>query len=129
MNKLTPQNAKQEHLVQILLAKMQGIEVEFYSSLNKEWVTSGTRNVYVNTNYRIKTHELPIAKEMWAMIGEEWKWAAKDEDGRVWFYTKKPFIDDDFWISFPGKCAENVCVLNTNGIDWRRSLTRRPEGV
>ena len=66
---------------------------------------------------------------MWAMIGEEWKWAAKDEDGRVWFYTKKPFIDDDFWISFPGKCAENVCVLKTNGIDWRRSLTKRPEGV
>ena len=31
MNKLTPQNERQEHMVQILLAKMQGIEVEHLS--------------------------------------------------------------------------------------------------
>ncbi|WP_294833297.1 hypothetical protein [uncultured Gilliamella sp.] len=129
MNKLTPQNVKQEHLVQILLAKMQGIEVEFYSSLNKEWVTSGTRNVYVNTNYRIKTHELPITKEMWAMIDKEWKWAAKDVDGIIYFYTNEPLFCKDRLICDGGSYTKSIFALDTDDIDWRQSLTKRPEWV
>ena len=128
MDKLTPQNVEQEYMIQILLAKMQGIEVQILNSIG-DWSISTRDVICIDSIYRIKSHELPITKEMWAMIGEKWKWAAKDEDGRVWFYKRKPFIDDDSWFSFSGMCAGNVCVLNTNDIDWRRSLTRRPEGV
>ena len=129
MDKLTPQNAQQEHMVQILLAKMQGVEVELYDRIGEEWITSATSAVYVDTNYRIKSHELPITREMWAMIDKEWKWAAKDSDGDVSFYKEEPFIIGRYWCSMSDDHALNVLTLNTDGIDWRKSLTRRPEGV
>ena len=129
MDKLTPQNAQQEHMVQILLAKMQGVEVELYDRIGEEWITSATGAVYVDTNYRIKSHELPITREMWAMIDKEWKWAAKDKDGEVCFYKEKPFKTNRYWYAVSDHYALNVLTLNTDGIDWRKSLTRRPEGV
>ena len=129
MDKLTPQSAQQEHMVQILLAKMQGVEVELYDRIGKEWITSATSAVYVDTNYRIKSHELPITREMWAMIDKEWKWAAKDKDGEVCFYKEKPFKTNRYWYAASDHYALNVLTLNTDGIDWRKSLTRRPEGV
>ena len=60
---------------------MQGVEVEIYERFREEWRASDASAVYVNKNYRIKSHELPITREMWAMIDKEWKWAAKDSDG------------------------------------------------
>ncbi|MCX8580098.1 hypothetical protein J3U18_00120 [Gilliamella sp. B3482] len=129
MDKLTPQNAQQEHMVQILLAKMQGVEVELYDRIGKEWITSATSAVYVDSNYRIKSHELPIAKGIWAIIDKKWKWAAKDNDGGVWFYVERPSKGDYCWYEDSEGCALNALALNTDGIDWRKSLTRRPEGV
>ena len=129
MDKLTPQNAQQEHMVQILLAKMQGVEVELYDRIGKEWITSATSAVYVNTNYRIKSHELPITREMWAMIDEKWKWAAKDSDGEVYFYTNNPSLENCFWRCYFGEHSGCVLSIDTDDIDWRKSLTRRPEGV
>ena len=127
MDKLTPQNAEQQHMVQILLAKMQGIDIEYFK--NKKWHNSSAGWVDLRLNYRIKSHGLPITREMWGMIDEEWKWAAKDEDGRVWFYKKEPFKLERYWhVDFKG-CTLSVLALNTDGIDWRKSLTRRPEGV
>lgn len=129
MDKLTPQNAQQEHMIQILLAKMQKIEVEFYDRHREKWITSTFKGFDLDANYRIKSHELSITREMWAMIDKEWKWAAKDKDGDVWFYTKRPRRVNYCWHVDPGECALNVLALNTDGIDWRKSLTRRPEGV
>ena len=127
MNKLTPQNKRQENMVQILLAKMQGIEVEYLS--HGSWYYSPAEYFDLSFTYRIKPHELPITKEMWAMIGEEWKWAAKDKDGEVCFYKEKPFKTNRYWYAASEHYALNVLTLNTDGIDWRKSLTRRPEGV
>ena len=129
MNKLTPQNAEQEHMIQILLAKMQGVEVEIYERFREEWRASDAKCVYVDSNYRINSHELPIAKAMWAMIDKEWKWAAKDSNGDVSFYKEEPFIIGRYWCSMSDDHALNVLTLNTDGIDWRKSLTKRPEWV
>ena len=129
MDKLTPQNAQQEHMVQILLAKMQGVEVEIYERFSEKWRASDSKCVYVDSNYRIKSHELPIAKGIWAIIDKEWKWAAKDKDGEVCFYKEKPFKTNRYWYAASDHYALNVLTLNTDGIDWRKSLTRRPEGV
>lgn len=129
MDKLTPQNAEQEHMVQILLAKMQGIEVEFYAYHCEKWISSVARDIDLDTNYRIKSHELPITKEMWAMIDKKWKWAAMDEDGEVYFYTKNPSSDNCLWRYDFGKYRGCVLAIDTDRIDWRKSLTKRPEGV
>lgn len=129
MNKLTPQNAEQEHMVQILLAKMQGLEVEFYDNYCEKWVTTIVSYINLDANYRIKSHELPITREMWAMIDKEWKWAAMDEEGDVWFYKEKPYNTGDCWYAGSWGYTLNLLAIDTDGIDWRKSLTRRPEGV
>ena len=131
MTKLTPQYEEQEHMVQILLAKMQGIDVEFYDNLRDEWVTSTSYAVVVGEDYRIKSHELPITREFWAMIDREWEWASMDKDGVIYFYKDEPCIFDDnvFWSTGDDIYHESILAINTDGIDWRKSLTRRPEGV
>ena len=129
MDKLTPQNAEQQHMVQILLAKMQGFEVEHFAC--GDWHHSPSNYFDFKSTYRIKSHELPITREMWAMIDEKWKWAAEDGSGDVYFYTAKPLISKSagIWLSGGDEQCRCALMINTNGIDWRKSLTRRPEGV
>ena len=128
MDKLTPQNAQQEHMVQILLAKMQGVDVQILNPIGG-WSISTHDVICIDSIYRIKSHELPITREMWAMIDKEWKLAAKDSDGKVSFYKEEPLIIGRYWCPISDDHALNVLTLNTDGIDWRKSLTRRPEGV
>lgn len=127
MNKLTPQNAEQEHMIQILLAKMQGIDIEYFQ--NEKWHNSSSGWLDLRFNYRIKSHELPITREAWGMIDEKWKWAAMDEDGEVWFYKEKPYNTGEGWHIDSWGYTLNILAIDTDDIDWRKSLTRRPEGV
>ena len=130
--KLTPQNAEQEHLVQILLAMMQGLYVEEYNDDNCFWKPSDSNCIFLNTEYRIapKPNSL-ITREMWAMIAPEWKWAAMDGDGEVYFYTDEPCIStrDWMWTCGGGDYCNSVLAINTDSINWERSLTERPEDV
>lgn len=132
MDKLTPQNAEQERMIQIVLAKMQGIEVEIQRP-DGGWSTSTHDVMSIDLVYRIKpqSHELPITRDMWAMIDKKWKWAAKDENDRIYFYTDEPcvFGNDNYWCVRGGCCIKSILAINVEGIDWRKSLTRRPEGV
>ena len=128
MDKLTPQNAEQEYMIQILLAKMQGIDVQILNSIG-DWSISTPDVICIDSIYRIKPHELPITREMWAMIDEKWKWAAKDGDGEVYFYTNNPSLENCFWRCYFGEHSRCVLSIDTDDIDWRKSLTRRPEGV
>ena len=131
MDKLTPQNAQQEHMVQILLAKMQGVAVEYYDVIDRRWETVSHKTIYLEFDYRIKSHELPITREMWAMIDKKWKWAAKDENDRIYFYTDEPYVfgNDNYWCVRGGRCIKSILAINADGIDWRKSLTKRPDGV
>ena len=52
--KLTPQNAEQEHLVQMLLAKMQGIPIEYWSTVHYKWLDSKHDAITASAIYRIK---------------------------------------------------------------------------
>ena len=130
--KLTPQDAKQEHMVQILLAKLQGVYVEEYNDDNCFWKPSDSNCIFLNTEYRIvpKPTSL-ITREMWAMIAPEWKWAAMDGDGEVHFYTDEPCISirDWMWTCGGGDYCNSVLAINTDSINWERSLTERPEDV
>ncbi|WP_143425940.1 hypothetical protein [Gilliamella sp. wkB308] len=117
-------------MIQILLAKMQGVDVEVQRS-DGGWSTSTHDVISIDLIYRIKLHELPISSEMWAMIDKKWKWAAKDYGGHVFFYTDRPFIfeEDLDWTYESGNACECALAINTDGIDWQKSLTKRPEGV
>lgn len=131
-SKLTPQNAEQEHWVQVLLAKMQGVPVEEYNDDNYFWHPSDSNCIFLNTEYRIAPQPAPlITREMWAMIASEWKWAAMDSDGEVYFYTDEPCISARgfSWDSCGGDYCNSVLETNANSTNWRLSLTKRPEDV
>ena len=53
-SKLIPQNEEQEHLVQMLLAKMQGIPVEYWSTVHYKWLDSKRDAITASAIYRIK---------------------------------------------------------------------------
>ena len=127
--KLTPQDAKQEHMVQILLAIIQNIPVEV--NIGGEWETSTILFPSMNYEYRIKPIKptpLPISREAWSFINKTWQYAAMDECGAICLYERKPTKgvrgwDTDFSVS---DCPLNI---NTDGINWETSLTERPEDV
>lgn len=132
MEKLTPQNEYQEHMVQVLLAKMQGVPVEEYNDDNYFWHPSDSNCIFLNTEYRIVPKPIPlITREMWAMIAPEWKWAAMDKDGKVYFYTDEPCINtrNIGWTNCGGDYCNSVLATNANSTNWRLSLTKRPEDV
>jgi len=130
-SKLTPQNAHQEHMIQILLAKMQGIQVE-YKVDDNDWCLAGPDCVSLDIKYRIAPQPTPlITREMWAMIAPEWKWAAMNESKNVDFFTHKPVLykQEGIWGFNVGNYCNSVLAINTDGINWERSLTERPEDV
>ncbi|OTQ74732.1 MULTISPECIES: hypothetical protein [unclassified Gilliamella] len=53
-SKLIPQNEEQEHLVQMLLAKLQGIPVEYWSTVHYKWLDSKHDAITASAIYRIK---------------------------------------------------------------------------
>ena len=128
--KLTPQNAKQEHLVQILLAMSQNIPIEV--NISGEWELSTILFPTMNYEYRIKptliATPLPISREMWSYLDKRWRYAAMELDGRIFFYNTKPTREPESWSS---SSDMSDCPLNINvyGINWETSLTERPEGV
>jgi hypothetical protein len=130
MEKLTPQNEHQEHMIQILLAKMQGLTVE--RKLFNDWCWSNPEDLFLSLEYRIgpKT-PLPITCEMWALIDKTWNYAAMDEDGVVFFYRRKPCVAvvDNEWNGNGEGVVRCAFAINIKGINWRHSLTERPEGV
>ena len=131
--KLTPQNAEQEHWVQIILARIRGIPIESFSPLDGTWVDDRNYNlIFMNCEYRIKPEPastpLPISREAWSFIDKTWQYAAMDECEAICLYERKPTKgvrgwDTDFSVS---DCPLNI---NTDGINWETSLTERPEGV
>ncbi|OCG38109.1 hypothetical protein [Gilliamella sp. Gris1-4] len=133
MEKLTPQNAHQEHMVQILLAKMQGIQVE-YKVDDNDWCLADPDYVSLDIKYRIAPQPtpLPISREMWAMINEKWKWAVLGCNGCVYFFDSEPFINNVRydWVDSDGwEGCDSVLEINIDGVSWRLSLTKRPEDV
>jgi len=126
------QNAEQEHYVQILLAKMQGIPVEHYAECFNEWWNADNTTINITKKYRIKPEPaptpLPISRDLWSYIDKKWQYAAMDEDGNIFFYQGKPNRNIDCWSS-PSAIVDCPLNINTDGINWETSLTERPEDV
>lgn len=126
--KLTPQNAEQEHMVQILLAIMQKIPVEV--NIGGEWRTSTILFPDMGYEYRIKPTPtpLPISRDLWSHIDKKWQYAAMGYCGSIIFFERKPTKGGSGWDSYfnVSDCPLNI---NTDGINWETSLTERPEDV
>lgn len=75
--------------------------------------------------YRTRPRQLIIP---WEVIKPEYKWAAMNDDEKVWFFSEKPRHDEACWL-IAGTTTRSVLIIDTTGIDWRESLVQRPDGV
>lgn len=127
--KLTPQNAEQEDLVQILLAMKQGfyVEVDYGAGWTKAIILLHDGNF----KYRINPNPtpLPISRELWSYIDKRWRFIAIDKSGTMYLFLDKPTARDGIWLPVGGVYSQCPLNINTDGINWETSLTERPEGV
>ena len=124
-------NMTREERSAIVEAWLSSAGVEVFNIQSGGWSALGDSYGIAGFNvYRTRPRQLVIP---WEVIKPEYKWAAMDECGDVAVYDAKPVISDDSWI-----CGLNghgisfelhALNIDTAGIDWRESLTARPEGV
>ena len=99
---------------------------EIWNWETKKWQDNQTELIAIGCIYRTRPRKLVIP---WEHIKEEYLWAAMDEfEGNIYFYKVKPKLGHESW---DGGVVGTASALNidTAGIDWRESLTARPEGV
>ena len=135
--KLTPQNAEQEHWVQIILARIRGIPIESFSPLDGTWVDDKNNNlIFMNCEYRIKPEPastpLPISRDAWKFLDKNIRFIAMDKYGSVFVYRNRPKRYESEW-RVPGNAGDKWTAypldVTTDGINWETSLTERPEDV
>lgn len=73
----------------------------------------------------------PIKGIPWEVIDRKWNWAAMDDDGCICLYDNKPRRLSENW-TYAGTEDDYFYVqgyfkLDTTGVDWTTSLTKRPE--
>ncbi len=90
---------------------------------DRSWVSSGRGAVFYSTIYRTRPRQLVIP---WEHIKPEYKWAAMNEAGSVFLHEHKPVLQGVEWCSYSA-CNTRSLNINTTDIDWRESLTQRPE--
>lgn len=129
--KLTPQNAEQEHLVQILLAMKQSLYVEV--DYGSGWVNAVTLFHNGDFKYRINPNPnptpIPVSRKIWKKINKEFRFIVMDKNERFYHCKKAPKRVDGEWLLSEVEHIKSPLVFNSDGIDWRTSLTERPEGV
>ena len=130
-SKLTPQNEEQEYLVQMLLAKMQGIPVECDFGDGDGWVDSTILYIYLGRKYRIKPTPtpIPVSRKIWKKINKEFPFIIMDKNKCFYHCKKAPKRFDGVWLLSEVEHIKSPLVFNSNGINWETSLTERPEDV
>ena len=96
---------------------------EYYSTAG-EWEYEFGYELAYDAIYRTRPRKLVIP---WGHIKPQYKWAAMDEDGDVYFFDFKPMLDVVQWLPSDGDFMQSCVNIDTTGIDWRESLVQRPE--
>lgn len=73
-----------------------------------------------------------INSDIWEMVDEDFKYMAIDANGDIYLYKYKPELKDDHWDADDRdedyeEISEYVLNINTDNIDWRYSLVKRPD--
>jgi hypothetical protein len=107
----------------LIIAWANGAVIQF--SRYSTWVdcASNSPSWNIDINYRIKPIEFN-----WSSIASEWKYFAKDRDGRWFVYTEKPKLDRICWRATSQQRSECIGlgdVLNLPVVNWDGSLICR----
>lgn len=73
-----------------------------------------------------------INSDIWEMVDEDFKYMAIDANGDIYLYKYKPELEDDYWDVDDSdedyeEISESVLNIDTDNIDWRYSLVKRPD--
>ena len=64
----------------------------------------------------------------WDSVKEEFVWAARDENGEIWFYKEEPYVDSEMWVAdTTDNVSGEVLSLDPGTCDWKESLVERPK--
>ena len=109
--------------------KLRGGQIEYWGD-ETGWYESTGEYLRFGGIYRTRPRQLVIP---WEHIKEEIKFAFVGKSGLVYGCEYRPSTSDKFydgWKSEGKWYRIDECInINTTDIDWRESLTTRPEGV
>ena len=95
------------------------------------WIVTNTPEWLPQFIYRLQPEPMRDISLPWAALGDRWQHGARDMDGRVWVYSKRPDLAQRVWTT-DGPCTE-ITDLFANfypgNKPWNESLIRRPEGA
>jgi len=124
-NKRQFKDLTDEEKLLIVNEKMKG-NVEY--TLRDVWCKASDWEVNFKYVYRTKpAKKLDIP---WKFIKPEFKWVAMDKDGEIYLHIDKPAFGSWNWVTNSGYCRiDQKLNIDTTGVDWKTSLTERPDGV
>ena len=119
----------------LIKAWADGAEIQCHHE-DYGWIDTSYPEWWEFNNYRIKPKEQKKLNIPWEIIKPEFTQAAMDENGEVFVFTQEEisFIAtgrywsfNDFDVGEYTIISESL-IIDTDGIDWKESLTQRPEG-
>jgi hypothetical protein len=119
----------ERHMCEMLLRMMRGQPVECRAEPENlphiEWHDATGLSLNTEREYRIPVKKLNIP---WEHIKPEYKFAAMGSDGVVFVFASAPVLKSVVWNIGPDVALSIIGALtiDTDGIDWKESLTERP---
>ena len=93
--------------------------------IEKEWWNGFTQNRI------IRKRPTPLTKPdiPWDVLRDEFKWAARDENGNVWVHSSLPESGHTCWVSDSDyvACLDFLNAIDPGTCDWKDSLVERPK--
>lgn len=112
-----------EEKLELLAAWVDGKKIEYLSSYTG-WQTCGKPSWDEAVSYRVKSAVQDYIN--WSHVHEDFKYMARDEDGRAYLYKGFPHRSETSW-SFVGYQAVGAFSSYKQGdTDWKDSLVHRP---
>ena len=109
-------------------------EVEFLVNRGY-WAVNDFPSFIPNYVYRRRPKAaLIVPSAVWAVLSEEYDWAATDHGGDIYAYAMEPEQSSGFWRNHMDDDLPPAEITHLVGVEadpkrWRESLIRRPEGV
>lgn len=123
LNNTTPH---EQHMCDMLLRMLRGEKVE-RSSRSGHWRSAST-GIHLDVKYRKPLNKLVVP---WCDIQQHYKYATINANRKLLLFTKRPTntgIMGNVWYSSEGSYGDVSDIkVDASGIDWRNSLTKRPE--
>lgn len=117
-------------MIEVMDAFERGEKIE-WRSRHYDWIpcASAPSWSWADTDYRIAP-AIPDYID-WSHVSEEYRFLARDKDGRNWLYERRPGKLDEAWASSGGNLASPAIFasLKIGNVPWDQSLVERPEGV